>query len=322
MSRADTWMPLDIGAYLADTSELSTTEHGAYLLLLMHHWKKGDLPDDDAKLARIAKLRIDHWKKVAPSLRGFFGQGERAGTLRQKRLHRERVKAHELSLKRAAVARDRWENEPRTPPGAGSSDSPSNPLKVNETADANALSLDGVCKLHIQLPSPTESREEAQLPLLSEGAKPERSPRKVRNGEPEGFAEWYAIYPRHEKRPAAARAFTKALPKVGSVERLIELTNAFRFSPNPQYIPHPASWLNDERWTDTPLPDPKTGPGRVVNFPGPRPADAKPPLPGSTAWREQRDAERLARARAKASAHLSDHPNIIDHQAEPVEAHG
>ncbi|TIL56551.1 MAG: DUF1376 domain-containing protein [Mesorhizobium sp.] len=69
------WMPLYIADYLADTTHLSTEEHGAYLLLIMHYWQQNGLPDDDVRLARIARLSPEQWDATRPALRPFFGAG-------------------------------------------------------------------------------------------------------------------------------------------------------------------------------------------------------------------------------------------------------
>lgn len=67
-------LPLFTDAYLADTTHLTTTEHGAYLLLLMTAWRTPGccLPDDDVMLARYAKMTRDKWKKIRPTLVQFF----------------------------------------------------------------------------------------------------------------------------------------------------------------------------------------------------------------------------------------------------------
>lgn len=67
-------MPLFTDAYLADTRHLSTTEHGAYLLLLIVHWRIGEsgLPDDERLLARYTGLPLDKWRRLAPTIRQFF----------------------------------------------------------------------------------------------------------------------------------------------------------------------------------------------------------------------------------------------------------
>lgn len=69
---APAWMPLYVADYLADTSHLSTIEHGAYLLLIMHYWQNGGLPVDDGKLARICRLSRKEWVAIRPTISDFF----------------------------------------------------------------------------------------------------------------------------------------------------------------------------------------------------------------------------------------------------------
>ena len=57
MSKADIWMPLYVGDYLADTMEFDAPEHGAYLLLILHYWRtRQPLPLDEKTLLKIAKI--------------------------------------------------------------------------------------------------------------------------------------------------------------------------------------------------------------------------------------------------------------------------
>ena len=69
------WMPLYIADYRADTAHLNAAEHGAYLLLIMHYWATGSLPDDDRKLARIACMTGRQWHRARPTIQAFFENG-------------------------------------------------------------------------------------------------------------------------------------------------------------------------------------------------------------------------------------------------------
>lgn len=92
------WMPLYIGDYLGDTGHLTTTQHGAYLLLMMHYWRKGQLPDDDKQLSKITKLPLKVWTEYRETLQGFFYEG-----WKHKRIEAELFKTTSISEKRSAA---------------------------------------------------------------------------------------------------------------------------------------------------------------------------------------------------------------------------
>lgn len=121
MKKTDAWMPLYIGDYLADTSRLTTEQHGAYLLLLMDYWRNGPPPDDDAVLASIVKLTLTQWKRHAPALRTFFVIDD--GRWLQRRADAERAKANGVSDTRRAAgkagAEARWANGKESGNGNG-----------------------------------------------------------------------------------------------------------------------------------------------------------------------------------------------------------
>ena len=90
------WMPLYVGDYLGDTGHLTTAQHGAYLLLMMHYWRKGELPDDDVQLSKITKLPLRTWGDYRPVLQQFFHSG-----WKHKRIDAELERLVKLSEKRS-----------------------------------------------------------------------------------------------------------------------------------------------------------------------------------------------------------------------------
>jgi len=69
------------------------------------------------------------------------------------------------------------------------------------------------------------------------------------------FEKFYAAYPRKVGRPGAERAFTKCKPTPEMVIQMLAAiaaqTKALNWTRDRlQYVPHPATWLNDQRWKD------------------------------------------------------------------------
>lgn len=146
MSRA--WMPFYPADYVADTGHLSTLEHGAYLLLILHYWQKGGLPTDDLKLARIARLTAEEWLEVRPTIAEFFGPDWTHG-----RVERELATAEERYQKRASAGRRG---------GRSAVKEPELPLDP-EQCESNASAL-----LHQPQPQPqphSDPRSEDEIPL-------------------------------------------------------------------------------------------------------------------------------------------------------------
>ena len=66
------------------------------------------------------------------------------------------------------------------------------------------------------------------------------------------FPEFWALYPRKEAKKNAAKAFAKLIRDGTDPETVINGLRKFRFSDDPAFIPHPATWLNGRRWEDQP----------------------------------------------------------------------
>lgn len=81
------------------------------------------------------------------------------------------------------------------------------------------------------------------------------------------FEGWYAVYPRKVGRRQAEKTYRKARHGV-SAERLLAGAKAYAAlcrakETEPQYIAHPATWLNGQRWTDEDLQEVSADPDPV-----------------------------------------------------------
>lgn len=119
-------------------------------------------------------------------------------------------------------------------------------------------------------PSDTPSEE------VSEGVSPEVSRKpETRNQKIEElssahaaeFEAWWKTYPRRVGKGQARRAYSSALKKT-TADQLADAAEAFaarvhESGTEERFIPHPATWLNGERWADA-APPPVAGPTVMV----------------------------------------------------------
>ncbi len=127
------YIPFYVGDYLADTTHLTRSEHGAYLLLLMAMWRGGGkLAADDDRLARLAHCSDAEWSGMRATILSFFRC--RRGVLTQKRLTAEYAKYQRAITQRknagkASAAKKRSKNSevPSAGVGADAERAPANP---------------------------------------------------------------------------------------------------------------------------------------------------------------------------------------------------
>jgi uncharacterized protein YdaU (DUF1376 family) len=172
------WMPLYVADYLADTGHLSTLEHGAYMLLIMHYWQKGSLPNNDRQLASIARASLEQWSDIRETIAEFFGSG-----WRHERIEAELEKAAEKYEKRANAGRAG---------GKAKAAASSNARAMPENDASNALPTT----------TTTTLREEPNGSLSETSS----DTRKKRKDYPEAFESAWLSYPR-DPNMSKAEAF-------------------------------------------------------------------------------------------------------------------
>lgn len=89
-------------------------------------------------------------------------------------------------------------------------------------------------------------RESAQIATLF--GEPVGKPPALVNGKIAAFEDWWRQYPRKVGKGAAAQAYAKAL-KIATAEQLLASLNR-QWPDRIQYIPHPTTFLNQQRWLD------------------------------------------------------------------------
>lgn len=97
---------------------------------------------------------------------------------------------------------------------------------------------------------------------------PRRGSGRKKSADMDGFALFWQEYPRKAAKAAALKAWKKLNPSPELVERIIAHVRDHKRSPDwlkdgGQFVPHPATFLNGQRWEDDIPPD--TGPGMAYH---------------------------------------------------------
>ena len=112
--------------------------------------------------------------------------------------------------------------------------------------------------------SVTVQRRVEERRVETETEKPPKPPAHKLADVPEGFSHWYDAYPRKRGKHAAIKAWKKIKPsKTAAALMTTAIRNQvdqhhFQNGRGEDYIPNPATWLNQGRWEDELAPPPET----------------------------------------------------------------
>ena len=108
------------------------------------------------------------------------------------------------------------------------------------------------------LPEPLPLPKPEPLPTAASGdASADKPPKRLKSilspDQQVWFDEWYALYPRHESRGTAEKAYHKFAVDKAAADKLLQGLKtgmAKLMNSEPEFRPLPASWLNAHKWKD------------------------------------------------------------------------
>lgn len=130
------YMQLYVADYLADTSHLTTVEHGAYLLLMFNYWQRGhsfkakDEQSLNKRLATVARMSNEEWTEVSETLQEFFNVS--ATEWRHERIERDLEAVYEKSSKASAAGKASAASKRNKKPAPVPPDDPTNAQRTLE----------------------------------------------------------------------------------------------------------------------------------------------------------------------------------------------
>jgi len=218
------YMPLFVSDYLADAAHLTTQEHGAYLLLIMTYWQRGEaLPADDIRLARIARVTRQEWDGMRDTLAEFFEAGEATWAHAKIEQVLADVRAKSDKARNAGKASAERRNGNRS-------------TDAEQTLNERSTDV-----------QPIKEKK------INEGSNEPSTNARAPDAVPDEFATtFWPAYPHKVGKPDAEKKF-RAARKVASLEEIMAgLRSYITTKPPDRQWCNPATWLNQQRWADKP----------------------------------------------------------------------
>lgn len=163
-------------------------------------------------------------------------------TIEGDRLYQKRmVKDGELSRKRAEAAKK-----------CGSSGACDSPTQQNDEQNASKIES----KTDSKTSSKTQANSENEIEIKDEIKNTNLSQKQPSLTE-ERFERFWSAYPRKAGKGAARKSFLKIAPSEALFEQIMLALSKVKQSEQwrkegGQFIPYPSTWLNQERWEDSP----------------------------------------------------------------------
>ena len=220
------YFPLYVTDYEGDTAHLTIEEDGAYMRLLRLCWRSPgcSIPADPKWIRRQMRCDEDTYKRsVEPVLGEFFKRTK-------SRYHSPRLSAE---YERTTQSHERRKTAGRI--GGEKSSATRKSLKTNDSDSSNATAKTKQCLSN-------QNQNHIHMERVT----------KVTPKSDSLFDEFWQAYPRKIGKGQALKAWRAATKKVDPAVILEGLQiHLPDLSDKPkEYQPHPATWLNGERWAD------------------------------------------------------------------------
>lgn len=237
-----------IGDYASATRHLTWLEDAAYRRLLdVYYVKECPLPADERAIYRLVCATSNEEREAVDSVLAEFFKKTIEGYSHM-RCDAEIAVMQDKKNKASQSAQTRWRN--------AKSDDSALPAQSERNTDAMRTHVDddaNACK--------NTCEGNATNTNTNTNKKPTR--------EPDGFAEFWLAYPKKVGKGAAETAWRKLRPPSGVCVSAVESAkrSAQWQKDGGQFIPNPATWLNQRRWEDGDSQQAAADPKELVTLP-------------------------------------------------------